>query len=612
MKTLTSRLWNWKLPSLWSWLRWWMASLSLLLVAFALILFSVETGSHDRKVEIGDMRRTIVTMILHVPFLGLLLLQVMGIVERLGFYWRGRKPELQGKMPLDYPTVCVQLPMYNEHSVARRVIEAAAKMRYPKDKFSIQVLDDSTDDDTRRLVEQVCAEVRLWGVDCRVLHRTNRQGYKAGALEAGRLQTDSEFLVIFDADFVPPTDFLLRAIPHFYLEDGTPDTGLALVQAQWGHLNHQESALTLSQSLWVDDHHTLQMAWRSAVWKFVNFTGTAGIWRASAIRAAGGWKATSLVEDCELSFRHLFAGYRTKFVKEIVVPSELPATYTAYKAQQKRWTQGWVQLQRIHLRTLLFDYQTSWLRRLHLIYHMCISWQWLAWMLWTLMLPFLIYDGYWFGAFGESVGVLVYVLPSVAWLSISAVVASLETKHTYHEPLTLANAVKRFGRMVPHIVISAGMLPHQFSAFMEGLFGSLSSEFERTPKAASVNGALGQPKTKKKRYPIKIHVPYVLAEVLFILFQLAWAIVFFRAGLLWSAIAATCLAACVIYVAYFYGDHMGKRCFVIDKDWPSALLGTRDMVELPQSILPARLSTAKWGRSSPKCRGQRARDSQYS
>ena len=136
------------------------------------------------------------------------------------------------------------------------------------------------------------------------------------------------------------------------------------MQAQWGHLNHDESALTRAQSLWVDDHHTLQMSWRSAMWQFVNFTGTAGVWRASAIEAAGGWRAASLVEDCELSFRHLFAGYRTKFVKEIVAPAELPATYTAYKAQQKRWTQGWVQLQRLHLRTLLFRFRCSPLRRL--------------------------------------------------------------------------------------------------------------------------------------------------------------------------------------------------------------------------------------------------------
>ena len=189
-------------------------------------------------------------------------------------------------------------------------------MTWPADRFSVQVLDDSTDADTRALVADVCAAVRAsTGVDCSVRHRADRRGYKAGALEDGRRATDAEFLVIFDSDFVPPKDFLLRSIPHFYSADGELVDRLALVQTQWGHLNHDESPLTLAQSLWVDDHHTLQMSWRSAKWKFVNFTGTAGVWRASAIESVGGWRAASLVEDCEISFRHLFAGYRTKFVK---------------------------------------------------------------------------------------------------------------------------------------------------------------------------------------------------------------------------------------------------------------------------------------------------------
>jgi cellulose synthase/poly-beta-1,6-N-acetylglucosamine synthase-like glycosyltransferase len=565
MKNLPIQVQNQVLFAHGSWFRWWMASLGLLLLALAFLLFSVQAGPDARRLEIGGFQWFLVTTLLHLPFFGILLLQLFGIFERLGFYWKGRQPESSGKMPLEYPSVCVQLPMFNEHAVARRVIEAAANMTWPKDRFSIQVLDDSTDADTRQLVEQICGEVWASSINCSVLRRGNRRGYKAGALEAGRRQTDSEFLVIFDADFVPPTDFLLRTIPHFYHEDGSPDSDLALVQAQWGHLNHDESALTLSQSLWVDDHHTLQMAWRSAVWNFVNFTGTAGVWRASAIEAVGGWKATSLVEDCELSFRHLFAGYKTKFVKEIVVPSELPATYTAYKAQQKRWTQGWVQLQRMHLRTLVFDYRSSWLRRLNLVYQMCISWQWPVWMLWIMMLSFLIYHGYWFGALGMTAGITLYLLPSILWIVVSATLASLETKHTYAERLTPISFLRRIARVFPLLVISTGMLPHQFSAFVEGLFGTLHSEFERTPKAATVTGGLAQSPAAKKRYPIKIHWPYVLVEIFFIVFQLTWAVLFFKAGMIWCSISTACMAACVIYVAFFYGDHLGKVCFVIDR-----------------------------------------------
>jgi cellulose synthase/poly-beta-1,6-N-acetylglucosamine synthase-like glycosyltransferase len=544
-----------------------MVQIGLLLFTFGLTIFLFTSEDSLKANEPGTSGWVLITIFLHLPFLAILLFQLVGLTERLGFYWKGRKPETGGKMPANYPTVCVQLPMFNEHSVARRVIEAAAKMEWQRERLSIQVLDDSTDQDTRHLVEKVCAEIRLSGIDCRVLHRTNRQGYKAGALEEGRMQTDSEFLVIFDADFVPPSDFLLRTMPHFYHNDGTPDTKLALVQAQWGHLNHGQSALTLSQSLWVDDHHTLQMAWRSAVWKFVNFTGTAGVWRASTIEEVGGWKATSLVEDCELSFRHLFAGYRTKFVKEIVVPSELPMTYTAYKAQQKRWTQGWVQLQRLHLHTLLFHYRASLLRRLHLIYHMCISCQWLIWMLWVVMMPFLIYSGYWFGAFDTEMGLILYLIPSVVWLAVSTTVATLETRHTYQEPLTPARFLKRAGRIVPQIIISTGILPHQFSAFMEGLFGPFSSEFERTPKAAAVNNMSRKASLPQKRYKIRIHTPYVVTEVLFVLFQLAWSLMFLEAGLVWCSISAAFLASCVLYVAFFYGDHLGRVCFIIDTQW---------------------------------------------
>jgi cellulose synthase/poly-beta-1,6-N-acetylglucosamine synthase-like glycosyltransferase len=501
---------------------------------------------------------------LHAPMLLIFAFLAGGLVERFGFYFRGRAPAVPGRLPRRHPSVCVQLPMFNEHAVAQRVIEAAARMRWPADRLSIQVLDDSTDHDTRVLVDRTCAAVRAaTGIDCRVLHRTDRQGYKAGALEAGRRVTGAEFIAIFDADFVPPADFLELALPHFYGSDGSLDGGLALVQAQWGHLNADESALTRSQSLWVDDHHTLQMSWRSAMWQFVNFTGTAGVWRAEAVEAAGGWRGASLVEDCELSFRHLFAGYRTKFVKEIVAPAELPATFTAYKAQQKRWTQGWVQLQRLHLHTLLFEHRCSPVRRIAFAYHMCISWQWPIWALWMTMLPALIFTGLWFGAYGPGIGAAVYVVPTLVWLLAATTIASLETKHTYAEGLSVRAFGRRLGRIVPYVVINTGMLPHQFSAFAQGLFGAMHSEFERTPKAASVTGA---PRSDgRRRYPVNVHWPYVLAEVFFIAHQGAWTALFLAEGLLLAAAGTAYVGVCVGFLAYFYGDHDGKVCFVIDR-----------------------------------------------
>lgn len=569
--------------------RWWLPGLALGLVSAGLLVYSATSVPGTGWLEVGTAGWWVLATTLHLPYLVILFFVAGGLVERLGFYWRGRAPEPAGRLPAVYPTVCVQLPMFNEHAVAQRIIEAASRMTWPTDRLSVQVLDDSTDFVTRELVEAVCARVRATtGVNCYLRHRSNRQGYKAGALEAGRQATEAEFLVIFDADFVPPQDFLLRTMPHFYRTDGEPDVGLGLVQAQWGHLNHSESTLTRAQSLWVDDHHTLQMSWRSAAWGFVNFTGTAGVWRASAIEAAGGWRAESLVEDCELSFRQLFAGYRTKFVKEIVVPAELPATVAAYKSQQKRWTQGWAQLQRMHLATLLFRFRSTWFRRLHLFYHMCIAWQWPAWTIWLTLLPFLIHTGLWFGSFGLEVGAALYLVPNTLGAVVAAAVASLETKHTYRDRLTPAAFLKRLGRIVPHLIINTGMLPHQFCAFAEGLFGPLHSEFERTPKTAAVstghlasaanlhaaqaNAAASGPVSRMHtsgavtRPALRAHVsggvkvrwPYVLTEGWFVAYQLAWGMIFAANGLVWCALGAAYLVACVVHLNLFQGGELKR------------------------------------------------------
>ncbi|HTE62283.1 MAG TPA: hypothetical protein VK631_18155 [Solirubrobacteraceae bacterium] len=222
-----------------------------------------------------------------------------------------------------------------------------------------------------------------------------------------------------------------------------------------------------------------------------------------------------------------------------------------------------MQLQRLHLRTLLFGFRCSSVRRLAFVYHMCISWQWPAWALWVTMLPVLIFTDLWFGALGTGAGVALYLLPTVLWLLVATTVASLETKHTYPERLSMATFRRRFARVVPYVVINTGMLPHQFSAFTEGLFGTLHSEFERTPKAASVTGS---PRSEaKRRYTVKVHWPYVLAEAFFVAYQLAWTALFLADGLLLAAIGTTYVGACVAFLAYFYGDHAGRVCFVIDR-----------------------------------------------
>ncbi|MCH1882299.1 glycosyltransferase family 2 protein [Agrococcus sp. ARC_14] len=534
-------------------LPWWLPVVPLALVLCGMLVLAgfdvVETA------PTGSLTWWLQLLIGHLPFLAILAFLVGGLIERVGYLWHGRAAATGGTLPAVPPKIVVQLPMFNEPAVARRAILASAALRWPAGQLCIQVLDDSTDATARRIVNEAVDDARDHGADVRLIRRGLRTGYKAGALEAGRKLVDADFFVILDADFVPRPEFLLAAMRHFTDEHGQLLPDRALVQARWGHLNADASWLTRAQSLWVDDHHIVQKSYRSARWQFVNFTGTAGIWRADAIEAAGGWRAASLVEDCELSFRHLFGGWRTTAVKEIVVPSELPATVTAYKAQQKRWTAGWVQLQRLHLGTLLGEHRERSGRRLQLIYHMTIAWQWPLWALWVCTLPFLISTGLWVGALDLGAGLAVYLLPTLGWLLLSTVLASVEGMRLDDARPTARGLLRRLARVVPYVALNAGMLPHQLMAFIEGLHGPMHSEFERTPKAGDGTA----------RQSVRIHWPAVLAELGFITLQLGWAVVLFAAGLGWCAAGAVLLAAAVAWLGWFYGDHEGRRAFVLGR-----------------------------------------------
>jgi hypothetical protein len=261
------------------------------------------------------------------------------------------------------------------------------------------------------------------------------------------------------------------------------------------------------------------------------------------------------VEDCELSFRILFAGYRTRFIKEIVVPAELPATYASYRLQQRRWTQGWVQLQRLHLRNLLFHYRTPLIRKAYLTYHMCISWQWATWALWVALLPFLIANGYWFGELGNGVGFLAYAGPPLAYVLFAGLLATLETKEKYAGPNgdRAPGFTRRAMRIVPYIVINAGMFPHHLSAFLEGLFGPMHGEFERTPKVATITSSTAgpaRPARSARPLPMRagglqVRAPYLAAETAYVATQMVWVSVFLVEGQVLAALGAGWLAMCV-------------------------------------------------------------------
>jgi len=255
----------------------------------------------------------------------------------LAWWWVRRRVEAPGGR-VERAVVTVQLPIYNEPLVAARVIDAACRLDWPRDRLEIQVLDDSTDD-TRAIVD---ARVRLWqarGIDIRAVRRPDRAGYKAGALAVGTAQARGEVLAIFDADFVPPPDFLQWTMPYL-------GPGVAVVQARWGHLNADASALTRAQALALDGYFMVEQFVHGRLGLFLTFNGTAGVWQRAAIDAAGGWQGDTLTEDVDLSYRVQMAGWRIVLLPDVVAPAELPSTLSAFRRQQFRWAKGTVQVYR--------------------------------------------------------------------------------------------------------------------------------------------------------------------------------------------------------------------------------------------------------------------------
>lgn len=238
--------------------------------------------------------------------------------------------------PLEWPTVTVQLPIYNERFVVERLIDAVARLDYPAERLTIQVLDDSADD-TASLARSRVAHHRARGLRVEHLQRPDRDGYKAGALAYGLARTSSEFIAIFDADFVPRPDFLKRTLPHF----ADPEIGMA--QARWGHLNAEYSLLTRAQSLMLDGHFGVEQTARDRFGLFFNFNGSAGVWRAACIRDAGGWGADTVAEDLDLSYRAQLRGWKLAYLPDVVAPAEIPTLVSAFKRQQFRWAKGSIQ-----------------------------------------------------------------------------------------------------------------------------------------------------------------------------------------------------------------------------------------------------------------------------
>ncbi|NQW29101.1 MAG: glycosyltransferase [Ignavibacteria bacterium] len=272
-------------------------------------------------------------------FISLCVLFAFGLHGLVMIYYWHKTQKIVHKEPnemVDIPVVTVQLPFYNELYVVDRLVKAVCEIDYPKDKLEIQLLDDSTDE-TVQLSEKLVEHYSALGFDIKHIHRTIRTGYKAGALKDGLDVARGEFIAIFDADFVPKPEFLKKTVPYFQ------DTQIGMVQTRWEHLNEEYSFLTRAQALALDGHFVIEQQIRHKAGFFINFNGTAGVWRKATIEDAGNWHSDTLAEDLDLSYRAQLKGWQFVFLNDVTSPAELPADINSLKTQQFRWTKGAVE-----------------------------------------------------------------------------------------------------------------------------------------------------------------------------------------------------------------------------------------------------------------------------
>ncbi|MDH3674506.1 MAG: glycosyltransferase, partial [Anaerolineae bacterium] len=370
-----------------------------------------------------------------------------------------------GHPSADYPSVTVQLPVYNERHVTERLLNAVVKLDWPAEKLQIQVLDDSTDD-TSQIIASALARHRATGAQMRLdqVRRSNRHGFKAGALQHGLASAAGEFIAIFDADFIPQPDFLKRTIPCF------GDDSVGCVQTRWGHINPESSKLTQAQALGIDGHFGVEQDARNAIKAFLNFNGTAGVWRRACMIDAGGWQGDTLTEDLDLSYRAQLRDWRVVYEPNVVVQSELPVQVDAFKRQQFRWAKGSIQTALKLLPDLWQSRQPLWIKLMGTLHLTNYS-----------VHPLMLVN-------------LLLVLPMTLSNSPLLLLTPLFTIIAIGPPLLYWTAIRksklsrwaRISRLGLLIGLGTGLSVNNTKAVLEALFG-LNSEFKRTPKFAVVD-----------------------------------------------------------------------------------------------------------------------------
>src|SRR5438105_11835811 len=413
-------------------------------------------------------------MMLLVPYFVVLVFLASYGIHRyvlVYLYYKHRKNAASSEHPpgrfteVNLPTVTVQLPIYNEQFVIDRLVDAVTRMQYPKDKLQMQVLDDSTDE-TVQVASAVVERYQALGYPITYIHRDNREGFKAGALKEGMAKSESELIAIFDADFVPPEDWLMRVVHHF------TDTGVGMVQTRWTHLNRDYSFLTNVEAILLDGHFVLEHGGRSRAGVFFNFNGTAGMWRRQAIVDAGGWEPDTLTEDTDLSYRSQLKGWKFKYLQDVECPAELPIEMTAFKTQQARWAKGLIQTAKKILPSVL---RSDVPRRVKMEawYHLTanISYPFMV-VLSTLLLPAMIIRFYQ-GWFQMLLIDLPLFMASTFSISSFYLVSQKE--------LFPKRWPKTFLYLPFLMALGIGLTVTNTRAVMEALFG-VKSSFKRTPK----------------------------------------------------------------------------------------------------------------------------------
>jgi cellulose synthase/poly-beta-1,6-N-acetylglucosamine synthase-like glycosyltransferase len=427
----------------------------------------------------------------------------------LYYKYRNNVPRPAGRFE-EKPVVTVQLPLFNEMYVAERLLDAVARIDWPRDRLEIQVLDDSTDE-TIQIARRKVAELRRRGIDAKYIHRTDRTGFKAGALENGLKQARGELVAIFDADFVPQPDILQRSIDHF------TDPKVAVVQARWGHLNQSYSLLTETQALMLDGHFVVEHGARHRSGRFFNFNGTAGIWRRAAIEDAGGWHHETLTEDMDLSYRAQLRGWRFVYLPDVEVPAELPVDINAFKSQQFRWAKGSIQVARKLLPTILRSdiplkckIEATFHLTNNIVYPLMV-------LLCVLLMPNLVLR--------DKHGVremLMIDLPLFFGTTLSVASFYIVSQREIHGSGGLWLALRRLPTLM---ALGIGLCVNQCRAVLEAAAGH-ASEFVRTPKHGVT--ACAQKWTGKKYRVAKTLMPWI--EVGFAIYYVIAIAVAFRNG----------------------------------------------------------------------------------